>query len=188
MARVAASMSADTSRLVARKLANRSAKSALFESRRTGMVAFRRVTAQWRGHKPPSTLELAPSVIPGWSQRVGALRRPMTGSGPDPESRDSGFALCAPRNDVSPPYSHRSSTPPRRFGAFAQIAGCKIVGAEIGQLAFQAFDIEPQRAALAEHQERAAAGRITGMKLDPDQFKGCFRRLHVEVARLARQP
>jgi hypothetical protein len=31
------------------------------------------------------------SVIPGWSQRVGALRRPMTGSGPDPESRDSGF-------------------------------------------------------------------------------------------------
>src|SRR3984893_6333871 len=31
-------------------------------------------------------------VIPGWSQRVGALRRPMTGSGPDPESRDSGFA------------------------------------------------------------------------------------------------
>src|SRR5437762_2653206 len=105
MARVAASMSADISRLVARKLANRSAKSALFESRRTGMVAFRRVTAQWRGHKPPSTLELAPSVIPGWSQRVGALRRPMTGSGPDPESRDSGFALCAPRNDVSPPYS-----------------------------------------------------------------------------------
>jgi len=39
-------------------------------------------------------------VIPGWSQRVGALRRPMTGSGPDlrcaiahRESRDSGFAL-----------------------------------------------------------------------------------------------
>src|SRR6266446_7451214 len=93
MARVAASMSADTSRLVARKLANRSAKSALLESRWTGMVAFRRVTAQWRGHKPPSTLELAPSVIPGWS------------AGPDPESRDSGFALCAPRNDVSPPYS-----------------------------------------------------------------------------------
>jgi hypothetical protein len=38
------------------------------------------------------------SVIPGWSQRVGALRRPMTGSGPDlrcamriGESRDSGF-------------------------------------------------------------------------------------------------
>jgi hypothetical protein len=30
-------------------------------------------------------------VIPGWSQRVGASRRPMTGSGPDPESRDSGF-------------------------------------------------------------------------------------------------
>src|ERR1700682_5637200 len=26
-------------------------------------------------------------VIPGWSE------------GPDPESRDSGFALCAPRND-----------------------------------------------------------------------------------------
>jgi len=25
-------------------------------------------------------------------------RGPMTGSGPDPESRDSGLALCAPRN------------------------------------------------------------------------------------------
>src|SRR6266705_1403611 len=108
MARVAASTSADTSRFVARKLANRLAKSALLRSRRTGMVAFRRgdvdrrPTAQWRGDKSPSTLELAPSVIPGWSQRVGALRRPITGSGPDPESRDSGFALCTPRNDVSP--------------------------------------------------------------------------------------
>src|ERR1700730_83168 len=51
-------------------------------------------------------------VIPGWSQRVGALRRPMAGSGPDPESRDSGFdaepvigageppaPLASPRND-----------------------------------------------------------------------------------------
>jgi hypothetical protein len=34
-------------------------------------------------------------VIPGWSQRVGALRRPMTGSGPDPESRDSPMRNCA---------------------------------------------------------------------------------------------
>ena len=30
-------------------------------------------------------------VIPGWSQRVRAKRGPMTGSGPDPESRGSGF-------------------------------------------------------------------------------------------------
>jgi hypothetical protein len=40
MARVAASISADTSRFIARKLANRSVKSALLLSRRTGMVAF----------------------------------------------------------------------------------------------------------------------------------------------------
>jgi hypothetical protein len=62
LARVAASISADTSRLVARNPANRWAKSALLLSRRTGMVAFRRgglgrrPTAQWRGDKSPSTL------------------------------------------------------------------------------------------------------------------------------------
>jgi hypothetical protein len=30
-----------------------------------------------------SIVKTASNVIPGWSQRVGALRRPMTGSGPD---------------------------------------------------------------------------------------------------------
>ncbi len=42
MARVALSISADTSRFIARKPANRWAKSALFLSSRTGMLAFRR--------------------------------------------------------------------------------------------------------------------------------------------------
>src|SRR5207247_5304270 len=172
MARVAASISADTSRLVARKLANRSAKSALLISRRTGMVAFRRVTAQWRGHKPPSTLccqGLSSSVIPGWSQRVGALRRPMTGSGPDPESRDS--PMCNSTSEVRagarPGMTFPLGTRPRRFGAFAGVAGAETVRPEISQLAFQTFDIEPQRTALAEHQKRAAARRIGGMNLDP---------------------
>ena len=40
MARVARSTSAETSRLAARKAANRASKSALFLSRRTGMAAF----------------------------------------------------------------------------------------------------------------------------------------------------
>jgi hypothetical protein len=66
MARVALSISADTSRFMARNRANRSAKSALLLSNRTGMMAFRRrasmkglPTAQWRGDKSPSTLERA---------------------------------------------------------------------------------------------------------------------------------
>src|SRR5712671_5973649 len=42
MARVALSISADTSRFIARKSANRWAKSALLLSSRTGMLAFRR--------------------------------------------------------------------------------------------------------------------------------------------------
>jgi hypothetical protein len=47
------------------------------------------------------------SVIPGWSQRVGALRRPMTGSGPDLRcaiahrgiSRFRVRCFASPRND-----------------------------------------------------------------------------------------
>src|SRR5216683_5670456 len=64
-----------------------------------------------------------------------------------------------------------SGVPAGGFGAFAEIAGPEIVGAEVGQLALQALDVQPQRPALAEHQHRAAAGRLAGMKLDPDQFQ-----------------
>src|SRR6516164_5285866 len=49
-----------------------------------------------------SSLGLGPfewHVIPGHRQRVRATRGPMTGSAMNPEFRDSGFALRAPRND-----------------------------------------------------------------------------------------
>ncbi len=84
-------------------------------------------------------------------------------------SKDGGLA------SLSPPYGaaagHRSGIPSGGLGALAEIAGPEIVGAEVGQLAFQALDVQPQRPALAEQQHRAAAGRLAGMKLDPDQFQ-----------------
>ena len=52
----------------------------------------------------------------------------------------------------------------------------QLIRPKIGQLAFQAFDIEPQGLAATEHQYRAAAGRLGRMKLDPNQFQhivGC---------------
>src|SRR5216684_3621143 len=57
-----------------------------------------------------------------------------------------------------------SGIPSGRLGAFAEIAGPEIIGAQIGQFAFEAFDVQPQRPALAEHQYRAAAGRFARMK------------------------
>src|SRR6202051_4645099 len=182
MARAACSISAETSRFIARKLANRSVKSARLRSRRTGMAAFRagalisEPTAQWRGGQLASTLcYLGFSVIPGWSE------------GPDPESRDSGFALRAPRNDVSTSNARRSRTLPRPPGILTIVRGPEIVGAEVGQLAFQAFDVEPQRAAMVEHQDRAAAGGVARMKFDAEQFQRGFRLSEVDIARLARQ-
>src|SRR5436305_4802079 len=56
---------------------------------RAGSKEARR--APWRRFLYGTTSVAVPDltlVIPGWSE------------GPDPESRDSGFALCAPRNDV----------------------------------------------------------------------------------------
>ena len=64
-------------------------------------------------------------------------------------------------------------------------AGGRPDRAEVDQFAFQALDVEPERPATAEHQDRAAAGGFTGMKLDPEQLKGCFRRLQIDIARLA---
>src|ERR1700761_3169042 len=83
--------------------------------------------SQWR--------QSAFAVIPGWSE------------GPDPESRDSGFA--APRR---PGTTGQSGIQPGRFGALAaEVGGSQIVRAQVGQFAFQALDVEPERPAMAEH-------------------------------------
>jgi len=46
--------------------------------------------------------------------------------------------------------------------AFAEVGDPEIVRAKVGQLAFETFDVQPQRATLAEHQHRAAAGGSPG--------------------------
>jgi len=71
---------------------------------------------------------------------------------------------------------------PRRLRVFAEI-----VHTEVGQLAFQAFDVEPQRPAMAEQQQRATAGRLAGMEFDPDQFQHSLRLVQIDTARLACQ-
>jgi len=75
----------------------------------------------------------------------------------------------------------------RRWRAVAQIAGTEIIRAKIGQLAFQAFDVEPQGLAATEHQYRAAAGRLGRMKLDPNQFQHIVGCLQIDIARLGGQ-
>src|SRR5258706_12874166 len=95
------------------------------------------------------------SVIPGWSART----RPQMCAGHRGISRFRVHRSAMPRNDV------QSRIPPRRLGAGAEIGGPEIVSADIRQLAFEAFDVEPHRAALAEQQNRTAAGRLTGVKL-----------------------
>ena len=59
--------------------------------------------------------------------------------------------------------------------------GAEIVGAEVGQFALKAFDVEAQCRAVAEQQQRAAAGRIARMKLDADQVQGLRRTLEALV-------
>src|SRR5438128_3937896 len=168
MARVAFSTSAETSRFAARNWANRWAKSALLRSRRTGMAAFWGdfwPTAQWRGGggavNPPSFRDGPKDQTSGAQLRLG-------------ESRNSGFdAGASTRNDG--------------IGLCPRPTRPKIVRAEVGQLAFQAFDVEPQRAAMAEQQEGAAAGLVAGAELDPDQFEQAVLRGRVDVAGLAGQ-
>ena len=67
------------------------------------------------------------------------------------------------------------------------VAGAEIVGAEVGQLAFQAFDVQPQRLAMAEQEQRAAARGIGGVEFDPYQFQHRLPLLQIDVARLAGQ-
>ena len=150
------STSAETSRLAARNVANRSSKSALLSVEANGHGGFlgtgRRPTAQWRGGQWPSTLGRA------------SLRR-WTGCRPrraalDPESELHPMrrahlrfdAVASPRNDLA------CSRLRLQIGAMREIAGPEIVGAEVGQLAFQAFDVQPQRPAMAE-QEHARCRR-----------------------------
>ena len=63
----------------------------------------------------------------------------------------------------------------------------EIIHAKIGQFAFQAFDVQPKRSAMAEQQHHAAAWRFFRMKLDPQQIQCNFRRLQIDIARFARQ-
>ena len=94
----------------------------------------------------------------------------------------------ARRARLCPPYGRCSSVQSRRLGALVQIAGAEIVRADVGQLAFEAFDVEPQRAAMAEHQHRAAAGRdllrvqaLHGWRAD----RGCCKILGIQFAVIA---
>jgi hypothetical protein len=98
MERVAVSISADTSRFMVRKLANRSVKSALLRSRRTGMAAFRAgsfvrtPTAQWRGDKSPSTL----------------ARRSLAGQASEPDDWAASPTSLVPRSSVPRSVSSHS--------------------------------------------------------------------------------
>src|ERR1700677_4332566 len=157
MARVALSISADTSRFMARNRANRSAKSALLLSNRTGMMAFRRRV---------------------WMKACPLLNGAAT-------NRRQPLSLRIKLMMAGRAFG--SGVQSGGFGAFAEVGSPKIVRAKVGQLAFETFDVQPERAPLAEHQYRAAAGRIAGVKLDPEQFQPGFRRLQIDVARLARQ-
>ena len=71
--------------------------------------------------------------------------------------------------------------------ALASIVLLGIALAEVGQRAFEAFDVEPQRPAMGEQQERTASGGFPGMKLDSQEIKPCLRRPEIDIARLARQ-
>src|ERR1700676_421893 len=53
----------------------------------------------------------ARTISPGWSE------------GPDPESRDSGFALRAPRNDSAHPISRSTASPALRSSAVSAACG-----------------------------------------------------------------
>src|SRR4051812_31473340 len=91
---------------------------------------------------------------------------PGQSAGLNPESRDSPRrngasevrCFASPRNDGT-------KSPLRRRNAGG--AGAEFVGAEVGQLAFQAFEVEPQRPAMAEQQQRAAAGGFPRVEFDP---------------------
>src|SRR3954466_60793 len=70
---------------------------------------------------------------------------------------------------------------------FAEIGGAEIVGPKIGQLAFQAFEVEPKRATMAEQQDCAPAWRFGGVELDCQQLERSIRAPEVDVARFTRQ-
>src|SRR5258708_25679160 len=208
MARVAASISAEISRFMARNALKREGKSALLVSMRIDMMVFRRGPA----HQGPllneaTTNRRQPFAFAGIrlmrTQTAGPWRvirkyppRVVpTNAGthnPGVASKKKSRPNCQNRDDTA--YGSRPS-PGRRgsdaqvgsLGILTKIAGAKIVGTEVGQFAFEAFDIEPQHAASGERQHRAAAGRHTRMKLHPKQFQRGFRSVQIDVARLAGQ-
>jgi len=51
-----------------------------------------------------------------------------------------------------PPRNDTRLSRPQTGGFRIHIAGAEIVAAEVGQLAFQAFDVQPQRPAMVEQQ------------------------------------
>src|SRR5881396_4059192 len=113
---------------------------------------------------------------------VNPMRPSFRGDAPasNPESRDSG----------SGPSDHPGMTLPsplRPQRDDGEVAGAEVVGTEVGQLAFQAFDVQPQRLAMAEQQKRAATGGFARMEFDPDQFQHRLRLRQIDVARLAGQ-
>src|SRR6266702_1085980 len=155
IARAAASTSADTSRLAARKAANRWSKSALLRSRRTGIFrwSFGWSLGADRRHKAPCSMARRPPAVNPWPGRGRSKFRWYTASSLDPQPRS------------------------------------QFVRPQIGQLAFQAFDVEADGAALGEQQQRAAAGllvaAVLGVKLDTDEVQNRRRRRNIDVARLA---
>src|SRR3982074_898434 len=113
----------------------------------------------------------------GVFRHSGTVRKDQTRNLEIPGSR------CA-RPGMTLLYQARTASGIQPGGLGAEIRGPEIIRAQVGQLAFQAFDVQPERPALAEKQDRAATRRRAGMKLDPDQLKGCFGRFQVDVAGL----
>src|SRR4051795_9127522 len=61
----------------------------------------------------------------------------------------------------------------------------QLIRPQISQLAFQAFDVEADGAALGKQQQRAPAGSVLAVEFDADEVQDSVRRLEIDVARLA---
>src|SRR3954447_14384257 len=61
----------------------------------------------------------------------------------------------------------------------------QLIRPQIRQLAFKAFDVETDGAALGKQQQRAPAGGILAVEFNADEVQDSVRRVEVDVARLA---
>src|SRR3954452_4970417 len=61
----------------------------------------------------------------------------------------------------------------------------QLIRPQISQLAFKAFDVEADGAALGKQQQRAPAGGILAVEFNADEVQDSVRRVEVDVARLA---